>query len=189
MLNLPESQTTMAQLGSIFQLAFVPRDFDAAIRFWTETVGAGPFFCFRHLPIDCGIFRGGKPTPLDLSVSLGYWRDMQIELFELHDDNPSTYREFRDSGRGGVHHVAIHPESKFAAAQLIESKGGVLEQELRMGTTRALYYRLPGDAPILELAEIPPPWQRAFDQMKEAAVNWSGQDPLREFPSVEGWLQ
>lgn len=175
---------SIAELGPIFQLAFVPADFDAAVRHWTETMGVGPFFRYRHLPVDSGVFRGGEPAPLDISIAIGYWGDMQIELIEPHDDTPSTYRDFIDSGQRGIHHVAIHPADKYAAGRLIESKGGSLEQELRMGDKRALYYRLPGHAPYLELAQISPEWQRAFDAMKAAAGAWDGTAPLRDFPSL-----
>lgn len=175
---------TIAELGSVFQLAFVPADFDAEIRHWTGTMGVGPFFHIPHLPVDVGIFRGGEPAPLDMSISIAYWGDMQVELIHPHDDTPSTYRDFIASGRTGIHHVAIHPADKYAAAKLIESKGGVLEQELRLGENRALYYSLPGHQPYIELAQIPPAWQRAFDHMKVAAANWDGSDPLRDFPSL-----
>lgn len=29
-------------LGDIIQMAYLPEDFDAALRYWTETVGVGP---------------------------------------------------------------------------------------------------------------------------------------------------
>ena len=32
---------TITSLGEIMQLAYVPADFDATLKFWIETVGAG----------------------------------------------------------------------------------------------------------------------------------------------------
>ena len=41
----------MAQpLYSVRQLAYVVRDMDAALKYWTETLKVGPFFMFAHCP-------------------------------------------------------------------------------------------------------------------------------------------
>lgn len=175
-------QGSIAGLGAIFQMAFVPRDFGAAVKFWTETVGAGPFFLSPRMTFDAARFRGGAPARLEMTVALGYWQDMQIELFDLHDDGPSTYHAYRDSGQSGIHHVAIQVDDKFAAAKQVEQRGGLIEQEL--SPENALYYRIPGMGPILELVQLAPEWQRAFDEMRQAARQWDGANPLRPFPGT-----
>src|SRR5690606_23902147 len=48
-MNAPHS--LISRLGNVMQLAFVPRDFDAAVRFWTETMGVGPFFLNDHVAL------------------------------------------------------------------------------------------------------------------------------------------
>lgn len=175
-------QGTIAGLGAIFQMAFVPRDFGAAVDFWTGTVGAGPFFLSPRMTFDAARFRGGPPTRMEMTVALGYWQDMQIELFDLHDEGPSTYHAYRDSGQSGVHHVAIQVEDKWAAAQRVEEMGGVLEQEL--SPENALYYQIPGMGAVLELVQLAPPWRAAFDEMRQAARLWDGTNPLRPFPGT-----
>ena len=35
---------SIARLGPIMQLAFVPADFGAALDYWTKVMGVGPFF-------------------------------------------------------------------------------------------------------------------------------------------------
>lgn len=174
-----------AHIAPIFQMAYVVDDFASTLRYWTEIMGVGPFFQYPHIGIDQSFFRGGPPTSLDISVSIGYWQDMQIELIELHDDNPSTYREHLEKGGAGfLHHVAIHPANKWEAAGMIEQAGGQRVQELWLGPARALYYELPGPGPIVELAEIPPSYASDFATMREAARDWDGRDPLRLSPSV-----
>ena len=34
------------------QMAYVPADLDAALHFWTRTIGAGPFFAINHIKLD-----------------------------------------------------------------------------------------------------------------------------------------
>ena len=33
----------LAKLGEVMQIAFVPEDFEGAMRFWTQVMGVGPF--------------------------------------------------------------------------------------------------------------------------------------------------
>ena len=39
----------IAQLGAVMQIAYVPADFDAALRFWIDIMGVGPFFVREHV--------------------------------------------------------------------------------------------------------------------------------------------
>jgi len=36
-------------LGPIIQLAYFPTDFDAAMTYWIETMGVGPFFVLNDI--------------------------------------------------------------------------------------------------------------------------------------------
>ncbi|HUA32158.1 MAG TPA: hypothetical protein VMA09_01025 [Candidatus Binataceae bacterium] len=42
------TSTSIAKLGDVMQMAYVPADLDQALRFWTKTIGAGPFFAINH---------------------------------------------------------------------------------------------------------------------------------------------
>src|SRR5947207_1962468 len=88
------------------QMAYVPGDFDRALRFWTETIGAGPFFAIDHVKLERVRYRG-EPSDIDFSMMLGYWGDMQIELIRQHNDSPSIFKTWRDEGREGLHHVCV----------------------------------------------------------------------------------
>ena len=57
--------------GEMRQIAFVVRDLEAALRYWTETVGVGPFFMLRDLVPDNWLYRG-KPAPAPrITIALG----------------------------------------------------------------------------------------------------------------------
>lgn len=94
--------------GPVFQIAYVVEDMEAAIAHWTRTMGVGPFSRFP-LPLAAdSIEVRGRRVPVDedllAAVALSYSGDTMIELIQP-GAAPSTYREFLDAGRRGVHHV------------------------------------------------------------------------------------
>ena len=44
--------SAITSLGDVMQLAYVPADFDGALKFWIETMGAGPFFALDHVQLE-----------------------------------------------------------------------------------------------------------------------------------------
>ena len=66
----------IAALGDIMQLAFVPEDFDAAVKHWTETMGVGPFFLIEGIHLE-GMKYRGQPTDAVFDLALAYWGDLQ----------------------------------------------------------------------------------------------------------------
>ncbi|MGZ6007918.1 MAG: VOC family protein, partial [Rhizomicrobium sp.] len=95
-------QNSLTSLGEVMQLAYVPADFDAALRFWIETMGAGPFFALDHVKLEDVKYKGA-PADIDFSMVIGYWGDVQIELIRQHNGAPSIYKTWRDEGREGLH--------------------------------------------------------------------------------------
>ena len=65
-MNLPvrTPAASIAQLGRVMQLAFVPADLEGAVKFWTETMGAGPFFAMEHIQLESVRYRGA-PANID----------------------------------------------------------------------------------------------------------------------------
>ena len=67
--------------GEMRQLAFVVRDLDRALRYWTETLGVGPFFMMRDLVPENWRYRG-EPSPAPrITLALGYSGEFQINAF------------------------------------------------------------------------------------------------------------
>lgn len=92
--------------GEMRQIAFVVRDLDKALRYWTETLGVGPFYLMRDLVPESYRYRG-KPAPAPrITLALGYSGEFQVELIQQHDDRPSAYRDYLESGREGFQHVS-----------------------------------------------------------------------------------
>jgi catechol 2,3-dioxygenase-like lactoylglutathione lyase family enzyme len=183
----PQPHPTVASLGPVFQLGFVPRDFDAALAFWTGTMGVGPFYYIEHLPLVGTRYRG-QPTAIDSSVALAYWGDLQIELLRQHDSTPSVYTEWLDAGREGVQHFCIAVDDMAAACGLLRGLGGVAVHEAAMeGAAEAAYFELPGPGPMVEIARLAPQFDALFAFMRRTARQWDGSDPVRSVPPESAW--
>jgi methylmalonyl-CoA/ethylmalonyl-CoA epimerase len=170
-------------LGEIMQIAFIPRDLDKALRFWTETMGVGPFFQMKHSQqyLQDHLYRG-RPCEADFSILLAYWGDLQVELIEQHNDAPSIYRDHLKSGHDGMHHVCILVDDLASAVATCERQGGVLMQGARSDENRFAYIDTGGGpGTMLEMLQ-PTPDVRAYQlHMKAAAASWDGSEPVRAF--------
>ena len=120
--------------GVIVQYAYIVDDLDTAIDHWISNIGAGPFFVKRHWN-DLELVYRGKKSTLDMSVALGQAGANQIELIQVHCDNPTVYTDLHPKGNGGgFHHVAMFAKNFEAAVKAYEDKGfecgmrGILEQ-------------------------------------------------------------
>lgn len=172
-------RTLIAQLGDVMQIAFVPRDFDAALRFWTQTIGVGPFFLREHVSLQDVRYRG-EPSNVDFGVAIGYWGDIQVELVKQHNDGPSIYKEFLDEGREGLHHVCILVDDMGCARDVCRGIGAEILQEGRLAGGEVIYVDSGGGpGAIVEILEISEDGRQGFAMMREAARTWDGLDPVR----------
>lgn len=175
------TDTPISRLGEVMQLAYVPQDFDAALRYWTETMGVGPFFHFDHVVLAAAKYRG-EPVELDFSVMIAYWGNIQIELIRQHNDAPSIYKTWLDDGQQGLHHVCIVVDSMAHARAVCQEAGAEVMQEawLPQGG-EAIYVDAGGGAGgLIELIELPQDHLDFFDSMKREAAQWNGADPIRK---------
>jgi len=169
---------TIAGLGPIMQLAYVPRDLDAAIAFWTRTMGAGPFFRLAHIAYKAATYRG-QPSDVDFSVLIGYWGDMQIELIEQHNDAPSIYSAWTDAGQEGLHHVCLVVDDIGNARAVCATAGATVAQEIFLDGYEAFYVDT-GGAPLeLRLPRSRPGPARKVPQGPDRSPNarrqpWAG---------------
>lgn len=176
-----DSKALISQLGTVMQLAFVPADMDAALRYWTETMGVGPFFRISNIQVEWSKYRG-QPVELDFSVYIAYWGDIQIELIEQYNDAPSIYSTWRKENREGLHHVCIMVENMDAARAVCARTGARVEQELELpGGGEAIYVDAGGGpGSLIEMICFPPENYAFFDTMRQAARDWDGSDPIRQ---------
>lgn len=177
-----------ARYGPIKQLAFVPQDFDAALTFWTQTMGVGPFYYLEHIPLENVIYRG-KAIDYDCSAAIAYWGDLEIELLRQHNEGPSILDEWLRAGREGVHHIRINVgDLEKATAEFVALGAEVIQQASLPGGGDYAMVNMPGPhAPTVELSVLHPRFDKLFAYMKKAAQSWDGRDPLRAVPPEAEW--
>jgi catechol 2,3-dioxygenase-like lactoylglutathione lyase family enzyme len=171
----------IAALGEVMQLAFVPEDFDAAVKHWTQTMGVGPFFLIEGIHLD-GMKYKGAPTDAVFDLALAYWGDIQIELIRPRDDHPSIYRgEYADVG-GGLHHVCILVDDITVARKVCAAQGAEVVIEGKFGASEVIYVD-PGQGPgsLVEILQQDKTGPDLFAIIKAAGEGWDGSDPIRTF--------
>lgn len=166
-------------LGTVMQLAYLPDDFDAAVKHWTEVVGVGPFFLLPNIQLGDMKYRG-QPTDAMFSVAIAYWGDLQIELIRPENDGPSIYNgEYAVKDR--LHHVCIVVDDLTAARAACAEAGAEILVEGKVGDTGEVIYVDAGGGPgnVLEFVKLMTGGDDLFAMMRDAARNWDGTDPLR----------
>lgn len=175
--------------GSMRQIAFVAHDLDRALRYWTETLGVGPFFVLRDVVPESFHYRGKPSPPPRISLALGNSGTMQVELIGIHDDRPSAYRDFLEAGREGFQHVS----SWLTRAEYDETRGRMLaagasiahEGVVPGANVRFAYFDTDRgrDGLLYEIADVREPEIYAvMEKIADLARDWDGRDPVRPFP-------
>jgi methylmalonyl-CoA/ethylmalonyl-CoA epimerase len=167
--------------GPVIQNAFVVRDMDAALAYWIEVMGVGPFYRIDNATYREALYRNAPASP-KYSVAIAYWGDTQIELVAPTSDNPSIYKEFLDEGHDGLlHHMCVTVENMDDFRHSIEGSGFETLAELALEPEgHVLYLRGAGQRwPLIEVGEFPPAIFDLFKRVKSASEQWNGQDPIR----------
>jgi catechol 2,3-dioxygenase-like lactoylglutathione lyase family enzyme len=176
------------QGGAIRQNGFVVRDLDAALRYWTRTLGVGPFFRIAEQPL-VGFAYRGEPSAMRMSVALAQSGGIQIELIEQLDDAPSAFRDFARTTGEGLQHVAYWTDRFDEVTAAAERRGMVKVQGGRSGSggpdERFAYYEAPGGpAPMVEISETLGRKAELFEAVARASVAWDGREPVRDMAEL-----
>ncbi len=167
----------LAAIGPVMQIAFVPEDFDAAITYWTEVMGVGPFFLIENIHLPDSRYLG-EPNHCIFSIALAYWGDVQIELIRQENDAPSIYRGAKGQG---MHHVCVLTDNIAKARKLSEDVGAQVLVEGRVDPDGAVLYVDSGGGPgtIVEILQPASGSEGLFAMIKAASEGWDGSDPVR----------
>ncbi len=169
------ASASIAGLGRIAQLAFVPPDMDQALRFWTEVIGVGPFFRNREVRLP-GVRFEGADVDITLDVALAYWNDIQIELLCQVEGPPTIYHP-----SDGLHHVLILVDDLEDARERCLSAGLSLAlQGVAEGMVHFVYLGQGRQRPMIELAQRCDDLDTYFAKVRTAARNWDGTAKIRE---------
>ncbi len=167
--------------GPIGQLGFVVRDLDAAMRFWTQHMGVGPFYVFNQV-LALEFFYRGEPTAADGRIALANSGPLQIELIEQRNAAPSSYRDFLGAGHEGLHHVGFFTENFDADLRRALDAGLEVEQSAVLFSPegKLAYFASSGPAgTIQELIAVHDGNRELFKLIADSSLNWDGVDPVR----------
>jgi hypothetical protein len=166
--------------GAFRQMGVVVRDIDAAMRHWSEVCGVGPWFYADKLSLDAFTYGGQRYDDIHVSAALANSGDVQIELIQQRSDHPSMYRDFLAAGHEGTQHWSSWPENYDEIYQRALANGYIVGQEGQTPRGPFVYFKNEGHpGTVIEMAEASRERMSIFRQVREAAVNWDGRDPVR----------
>lgn len=179
------SKAAISAIGKPMQIAFVPDDFDAALAHWTQAMGVGPFFVMESIVLEDGRFMGA-PSDCRFTIALAQWGDVQIELIRQENDAPSIYRgDYLPQG-GAMHHVCLLTDDIAGARAAVESGGGLVLVEGKVGADGAVIYAdcgpastRPNAGAIIEILQPASGSEGLFAMIADAAQGWDGSEPVR----------
>ncbi|QJU58155.1 hypothetical protein HL653_10420 [Sphingomonas sp. AP4-R1] len=173
------------------QIAFAVKDLDETLRFWTEVMKVGPFVVIDNSVAGRRVVYRGEETGMDSSLAFSYVGDVQIEIVHQTNDEPSPFKDFLDSGREGLQHIAFWPADFEGACSQLEQLGfrEILSMYTDDGARNVVYYEAPPHVGVM--VEIVP-WtasrQAYFSRIQNLTRNWDGTRPVRRFASREEFL-
>ncbi|MBK3774638.1 VOC family protein [Azospirillum sp. YIM DDC1] len=171
--------------GQIRQAGYVVDDIEAAMDYWSRTLGIGPWFYNERVPIKNYTYRGER-YEVHNSVALANSGPLQMELIQTRNDAPSMYRDFLKAGRTGLQHVAYWTEDYDADLERLTAQGFKPVMSGEVGEKgRFVYFDTeyhPGT--VIELSEVAGPKGKMFDLIRNASLDWDGRDPVRPFPDL-----
>src|SRR5271166_672577 len=110
-------------VSEIRQMGYVVPDVEAAMNYWINELGVGPWYYAPKMIASDYIYRGDTGYDPVVSVGLANLDAMQIELIQPRDDIPTLYRDFLNAGLAGVQHFAYWTEDFDAEAARAKESG------------------------------------------------------------------
>jgi hypothetical protein len=169
--------------GSIRQNGYVVRDLHAAMMHWASVLGVGPFFYAERIRADDFRYRG-VPSSSECAIALAQSGDLQIELVQPLDREPSMFRDFLEAGREGLQHVAFWFDTP-AKMDAALARAAELRYEIghsgTFGENGRFAFLMTEGPPgtVIELSEVCGGKAQLFRNIAEAARTWDGSDAVR----------
>ncbi len=169
--------------GPIRQMGYVVRDIESAMHHWIDVCGIGPFFYVDRLPLINFQYQGQSGDP-HLSIALANSGDVQVELIQQKDDTPTMYKGFLAAGHEGMQHWSSWPVDYDAKLEYALANGYTIGQSGESPRGPFVYLWNEGHpGTVIEMAEMTAERERIFGTVRDAAVVWDGEDPIRgEWP-------
>jgi hypothetical protein len=167
--------------GPVRQTAYIVRDIERAMDFWLNVMGIGPFF---YLPDHRGGDSKYRDRLTDMRISLAFAQSgpIQVELIQQLNDAPSLFKDFIDSGREGLQHLAFWTDTFDADIARYIRIGYRIVQAAGLdgpNNRNAFLVQREGDPLAIEISETNGTKGELFRKIAEAANGWNGTNPIR----------
>jgi catechol 2,3-dioxygenase-like lactoylglutathione lyase family enzyme len=178
MVSLPEPLGPLARCGPIRQCAYLVRDLDRAVEWWTA-LGVGPFLAMPRQRMQ-GYVHRGEPVEPEITLAFANSAELQIELILTHDGRPSVFQEALASGRDGAHHLAWWVEDWTGWEQAAAAAGWEPVTYGDGGGFASFAYYDIGGPLLAEVMELNDATRWMTDTVRTAHLEWDGTpEPLR----------
>jgi methylmalonyl-CoA/ethylmalonyl-CoA epimerase len=168
--------------GAIHHQGYVVAEIEASVERLAESLGAGPFFVVRDVPLE-RVTSYGEPATFDHDSAFGQCGAMPIEIIQLKRLEPEPLREKFSQSPPRLHHTAyvVARERLAEARDELERRGlpaflhatmGDLDSTLHDGSLVTGHH--------LELHADCQGLRDFFGMVRSASVGWDGSDPLRQ---------
>jgi hypothetical protein len=160
------------------QVAFVVDNLEEAALHWVRTVGAGPFFLQRDLPISDVRGPDGEPAVFEEGIALGQWGSVMVELVEVRQVAPAIAHEAMT--KRGFNHIAYFASDPEAEAVRLAETGAPVILSLNFGGVPVHFHDARRTAGfVIEHYPYADAIEQTYGFVAEAAEGWDGTDPLR----------
>ena len=154
---------SQAKYGKIDQLGIIVDDVEEAMKAWTMRI--------------TGDYRG-QPTSVTCEVAMGYQGEMQIELMQITNNEPSPYRNDTGELLRGVHHIAWLVDDLDAAVEQAVADGMRLVFKAGSPGTNVAYLETDGQRGMMfEFIESPITRELIASGIAATKI-WDGSDPV-----------
>jgi hypothetical protein len=171
---------------SVIEICHVVRDMDAAIRYWSTVMGAGPFFV-GDFEWEKGVSYRGRSVGQSLQIAFGFSGGVIIELVRpINAKVPSVFTEALEATGPGFHHVMLREDydagfKRFSQAGYEAAYQGALPS----GERFVLFDTRKDSGGFVEFMDVSPLIQRQLENMARAHQEWDGRtEPIRSMASA-----
>lgn len=167
--------TFSQQLGDVRQLGYLVPDIETAVNAWMQHQGIGPWTIIKNIPLACTY--KGKASQPTIDIALGYQGNMQIELIQQTNNEPSPYLYYFENKLFGLHHTAYLCEHIDQSIEAAISQGQQVVCDIRMPDGgRYVYTQIDslGEHVFIEYLAATDRMKAMLSEGIKAAANWDG---------------
>ena len=161
-------------------------DLQVAISEWASK-GVGPFLTMRKVTLGGYRYEGRSSKP-KLDVGFSQQGDLQIELIQPVNDEPSAYRDFSSSGRQWGPPPRLVLQRLCGRDRCGRTRWPRRAAARKLGAAHFIYYHpLSHDEMIGELIEMSDLSRNRFALIRSEAEQWDGRRPSRSLLGAADW--